>query len=91
MDRAVAERTPFRRAEPAAREPERFAFVLVPNFSMIAFAAALEPLRIANRMADRELYSWQIVSKDGGPVRASNACLVMTDQSLADVAVGPGR
>src|SRR5918995_922889 len=79
------------RAEPAPRGPERFAFVLVPNFSMIAFASALEPLRIANRMADRELYTWQIVSPEGGPVRASNACLVMTDQSLADVAVGPGR
>jgi transcriptional regulator GlxA family with amidase domain len=91
MDRTVAERKPFARTQPPMREPERFAFVLVPNFSMIAFASALEPLRIANRMADRELYSWQIVSKAGGPVRASNACLVMTDQSLADVAIGPGR
>ena len=42
-------------------------------------------------MADRELYRWQIVSQDGGPVRASNGCLVTTDQSLADIAVGPGR
>jgi AraC family transcriptional regulator, glycine betaine-responsive activator len=91
MHRVVAETKPSRRAEPLTRGPERFAFVLVPNFSMIAFASALEPLRIANRMADRELYSWQIVSRAGGPVRASNACLVMTDQSLADVAVGPGR
>ena len=47
---------------------------------MIAFTSALEPLRIANRMADRELYGWQIVSRDGGPVRASNGCLVATDQ-----------
>ena len=91
MNRVVAERRSAGRAEPLARGPERFAFVLVPNFSMIAFASALEPLRIANRMAERELYSWQIVSREAGPVRASNACLVMTDQSLADVAVGPGR
>ena len=91
MDRVVAETKPPLRAEPLARGPERFAFVLVPNFSMIAFASALEPLRIANRMADRELYSWQIVTREGGPVRASNACMVVTDQSLADVAVGPGR
>ena len=91
MHRVVAETKFSHRAEPLTRGPERFAFVLVPNFSMIAFASALEPLRIANRMADRELYSWQIVSREGGPVRASNACLVMTDQSLADVAVGAGR
>jgi transcriptional regulator GlxA family with amidase domain len=79
------------RFETSPRVPQRVAFVLVPNFSMIAFASALEPLRIANRMAERELYSWQIVSQGGGPVRASNGCLVTTDQSLADVVVGPGR
>lgn len=90
MNRGFAGPRSAARVEPPLREPERFVFVLVPNFSMIAFASALEPLRIANRMANRELYSWQIVSKDGGPVRASNACLVMTDQSLADVAIGPG-
>ena len=61
------------RSEPAAHGPERFAFVLVPNLSMIAFAAALEPLRIANRMADRELYGWQIVSRDGGPCARATA------------------
>ena len=36
-----------------ARLPQRFAFVLLPDFSMIAFASAVEPLRIANRMAER--------------------------------------
>jgi AraC family transcriptional regulator, glycine betaine-responsive activator len=82
MHRVVAETKPSRHAEPLTRGPERFAFVLVPNFSMIAFASALEPLRIANRMADRELYSWQIVSRAGGPVRASNACLVILCSGL---------
>ena len=74
-----------------APSPERFAFVLVPNFSMMAFASAIEALRIANRMAERALYSWQIVAKQAGPVRASNGCLVMADQSLAEVHIGPGR
>ncbi len=70
--------------------PERFAFVLIPNFSLIAFSAALEPLRLVNRQIGRELYSWQIVSQDGGPVRASNGVLVSTDQSIADVKLSPG-
>jgi len=45
-------------SNPPGREPspERFAFVLVPNFSMMAFVSALEALRIANRMAGRTLY-----------------------------------
>jgi transcriptional regulator GlxA family with amidase domain len=91
MDRAVAGTKPAGRTEPPARGPERFAFVLVPNFSMIAFAAAVEPLRIANRVADRELYAWQIVARDGGSVRASNGCLVATDQALGDIAISPGQ
>jgi AraC family transcriptional regulator, glycine betaine-responsive activator len=88
MKRVVAKINPSGPREPLARGPERFTFVLVPNFSMIAFAAALEPLRIANRMASQELYAWQIVSKDGGSVRASNGCVVTTEQSLVEVAIG---
>ncbi len=75
----------------ATRMPERFAFVLIPRFSMIAFTAAIEPLRIANRLSGEELYSWQVVCKEGGPVRASNGVLVMTDQTIADIDLRSGR
>ena len=44
----------------------RVCFLLVPEFSMLAFSAALEPLRMANRLADRQLYSWEILSGDHG-------------------------
>jgi transcriptional regulator GlxA family with amidase domain len=64
---------------------ETIGFLLVPNFSMIAFTMALEPLRIANRMAAREHYRWLVLSKDGGPVRASNDVLVNVDAALADI------
>ncbi len=70
--------------------PERFAFVLIPNFSLIAFASALEPLRLVNRQAGREYYGWQIVSRDGEPVRASNGVQISVDQSLVDVKLSPG-
>lgn len=72
------------------RVPQRFAFILLPNFSLIPFSAALEPLRLANRGSRTDLYSWQIVSKHGGPVLASNGCQIFTDQSLADVDITPG-
>ena len=42
--------------------PQRIGFVLIPNFSMIAFTSAVEPLRLANRAAGRELYSWRLLS-----------------------------
>ncbi|MBP0614622.1 GlxA family transcriptional regulator [Jiella mangrovi] len=50
-------------------------FLLVPNFSMLAFANAIEPLRIANRIVGREIYRWRIASADGATVTASNGVL----------------
>ncbi len=65
--------------------PREFVFLLVPQFSMIAFAAAIEPLRLANRMARRQLYAWRTASVNGAQVAASNRCIVATDMGLDDV------
>lgn len=50
----------------------RFGFLLIPGFSMLSLAAAVEPLRMANAQAGRDLYAWDFVSWDGEPVAASN-------------------
>ncbi|TIN50074.1 MAG: GlxA family transcriptional regulator, partial [Mesorhizobium sp.] len=42
-----------------------FVFFLIPDFTMIAFATALDPLRSANRMLGYEAYSWRLASIDG--------------------------
>lgn len=52
--------------------PAHVAFLLLDRFTLIAFAAAIEPLRLANRVAGRTLYTWQLVSENGGPVKCSN-------------------
>ncbi|WP_216665523.1 GlxA family transcriptional regulator [Pseudoruegeria sp. HB172150] len=39
---------------------------------MMAFSALVEPLRAANQISGRELYSWNLVSADDAPIRASN-------------------
>lgn len=59
-----------------SRSPTRYGFLLVPNYSMIAFSSALEPLRMANRMAGRTLYEWAIMTQDGSQVAASNGLRV---------------
>ena len=64
--------------------PHRIAFVLVPRFSMIAFTAAVEPLRLANHSKGQELYAWSLFSVDGGPVTASNRVMLTPDGSLQD-------
>jgi AraC family carnitine catabolism transcriptional activator len=63
-------------------DPETFGFLLVPKFSMMAFVSALEPLRVANRLAQRELYRWEIVSRDGAPVAASNGLALVADHGV---------
>ncbi|MCV9907528.1 GlxA family transcriptional regulator [Ochrobactrum sp. AN78] len=59
-------------------------FFLVPDFSMIAFATAIEPLRIANRMLGYEAYRWRLTSTDGKPVKASNDVECAVNASLED-------
>jgi len=62
-----------------------FVFLLCEMFSMMPFAAALEPLRLANRMARRPLYSWRLVSETGQPTTASNGVVVQVDGGLEDI------
>ncbi|MBE7185231.1 MAG: GlxA family transcriptional regulator [Methylobacterium mesophilicum] len=59
-------------------------FFLVPEFTMVAFATALDPLRIANRMLGYEAYKWRLASHDGKPVRASNGVICAVDGSLEE-------
>ena len=54
----------------ATAEPRSFTFVLMPDFTMLSFASAIEALRIANRMAGRTIYVWHIVG-EGQTVRCS--------------------
>ncbi len=59
-------------------------FLMVPEFTMVAFANALEPLRAANRMLGREAYRWRLASVDGRPVCASNGVECTVNASLAE-------
>jgi putative intracellular protease/amidase len=66
-----------------------FGFLLVPDFSMIAFTSALEPLRLANRCCGKQVYGWRLFSPDGQPVAASNGVTVAVDGAYADVGPMP--
>jgi len=63
-------------------KPEHFGFLQVPNYSMIAFSCAIEPLRMANRDAGRELYRWSIFTIDGLPEKASSGLEITPDASI---------
>lgn len=59
------------------------AFLLVPQFSMIALYGAVEPLRVANRFAPGS-FSWRFLSVDGEAVAASNGIPVSVSGRLSD-------
>lgn len=69
---------------PATTAPQHYAFLLVPNYSMIAFSSALEPLRMANQLSGRRLYTWEVLSYDGQPVAASNGIKLQPDRAARD-------
>jgi transcriptional regulator GlxA family with amidase domain len=66
-------------------EAQTFGFLLLPEFSLLAFTSAVEPLRSANRLSRRTLYAWRLISRDGGAVASSGGIEVMTQAAIADV------
>ncbi len=69
----------------AAAVQRRFIFVLLENFSMLSFAGAIEPLRIANRMLGRDAYSWRLAGESGTTTLCSNGVAFGLDMGLDDL------
>ena len=69
-----------------ALNPTHIGFFLIPQFSMLSMSAAVEPLRIANRLSQRILYEWSFYSQDRLPVRASNHIEVAATRDMTDTA-----
>lgn len=58
--------------------PTSVGILLVPDFSLIAFSSAIEPLRMANRLTGKTLYQWHCFSILGEAVRSSAGISVPT-------------
>ena len=59
-------------------------FLLIPDFSFFALACCSEPLRVANRLADKKLFEFTFLSENGSPVKASNGIPLDAQYSIAD-------
>jgi len=62
--------------------PKDFYFLLLPKLTMLAFSAAVEPLRIANQVTKKNLYRWYTMTEDGEPIRCSNGVRIIPDMTL---------
>jgi len=65
----------------------KYAFLTLPNYSLIAVANALEPLRMANRLVGRDVYDWSIVSLDGRATDASSGLNLSPTDALEKLGV----
>lgn len=72
-------------ARPTGDAPKRFIFVLLEDFTLLSFSAAVESLRIANRMAGRTLYEWRIIGEGGDVIRSSSETMFQVDADLEEV------
>ena len=66
-------------------QPRRFVFVLLDNFTLLCFAAAVESLRIANRMAGETLYDWVLAGEGGEAVSCSAGASFNLDMDLDEL------
>lgn len=70
---------------PSSTPTMRYAFLTLPHYTLIALSAAVESLRMANRVLGREAYQWTIVTEDGQPATASNGLSLSPTVSFDDM------
>jgi len=65
--------------------PKRFVFLLLDKFTMLSFASAIEPLRIANRVIGAPVYRWVLAGEGDGVVYCSNGAGFTLDIGLSEI------
>lgn len=64
---------------------QHFVFALVDDFTHIAFACAVDPLRIANLISGEALYRWSYASLDGVTARSSDDTVIQVHYPFRDM------
>lgn len=70
------------RSEPAC---EKYVFLLLEGFTHLAFACAIEPLRLANLASGRILFDWRAISVSGASARSSSGIAVEVQGGVDDL------
>ena len=64
-------------------EPLDIEILMLEGSNLIQIACIIEPLRVANRVLGRQLYSWSISSLDGKPVETTSGIVLPVDYCFA--------
>ncbi|MEJ7139300.1 GlxA family transcriptional regulator [Amphibiibacter pelophylacis] len=69
---------------PPPTEPQRYGLLLVPQFSLIALGAVVDPLRLANGVLGRRVYEYVTLGLGPEAVASSDGIRVVPDCAMAD-------
>lgn len=64
--------------------PLRLGFLMFPGFPMACLTSAIEPLRAANEIVGRKVFTWQLVAESLAPVRSSADVRFEPDVTLTE-------
>lgn len=70
--------------KPPAADSQRYGLLLVPNFSLIALAAVVDPLRLANGVLERKAFEYVTLGVGLDAISSSDGIRVLPDHALAD-------
>ncbi len=68
----------------ASTAVQRFGFLLVPNFSLIALASAVDPLRLANMVLGYTAYEYITIGAQAEPILSSDGIRVLPDRVIGE-------
>ena len=60
--------------------PINYIFLVLPGFSLVPYATAIDVIRLANIISGKTLYSWQTISPSDDIVYASTGLAITSDQ-----------
>jgi AraC family transcriptional regulator, glycine betaine-responsive activator len=74
-----------RRDKGSDQKQRRFVFLLLDRFTMLSFACAIEPLRLANYVMGRDAYTWVLSGEGGQRATCSNGVAFQLDIGLDEI------
>ena len=69
---------------PGASRTRTIGFLLIPDFALLSYASAIEPLRAANHLLGRDFYRWRHITATGLPAPASNGIAIAAQYRVGD-------
>ena len=66
------------------QSPLHVSIIVLPEASLMTFAATVDPIRAANRLGGSKYYQWRTISIDGQQIVTTSETAIQADGSIKD-------